>query len=32
MFVFNTRIGEEDDGSGYGTPSFSLITLIHENE
>jgi hypothetical protein len=31
LFVFNTRLGEEED-SGYGTPSFSMITLIHENE
>lgn len=31
LFVFNTRLGDEDE-SGYGTPSFSMITLIHENE
>ena len=32
LFVFNTRLNAEEDGSGQGTPSFSMITLIHENE
>ena len=32
LFVFNTRLGADEDGDGAGTPSFSMITLIHENE
>ena len=32
LFVFNTRLNAEEDEDGYGTPSFSMITLIHENE
>jgi hypothetical protein len=32
LFVFNTRLNSEDPGDGAGTPSFSMITLIHENE
>ena len=31
LFVFNTRLNRDDLDSGYGTPSFSVITLIHEN-
>ena len=29
---FNTRLNYEEEGDGPGTPSFSMITLIHENE
>ena len=32
LFVFNTRLNAEEDAEGAGTPSFSMITLIHENE
>jgi hypothetical protein len=32
LFVFNTRLNADDDDNGAGTPSFSMITLIHENE
>ena len=32
LFVFNTRLNADEDEDGYGTPSFSMITLIHENE
>ena len=32
LFVFNTRLGNNDSGDGLGNPSFSMITLIHENE
>lgn len=32
LFVFNTRLNAEEDEDGAGTPSFSMITLIHENE
>ena len=32
LFVFNTRLNAEEGGDGAGTPSFSMITLIHENE
>ena len=32
LFVFNTRVNPDDDENGAGTPSFSMITLIHENE
>lgn len=32
LFVFNTRLGADEDGGGAGTPSFSMITLIHEND
>jgi hypothetical protein len=32
LFVFNTRLNAEEDGDGNGTPNFSMITLIHENE
>ena len=32
LFVFNTRLGNNESEDGYGTPSFSMITLIHENE
>ena len=31
MFVFNTKINRDDNDSGYGTPSFSVISIIHEN-
>ena len=30
LFVFNTRLNADDNDSGLGTPSFSMITLIHE--
>lgn len=32
LFVFNTRLGNEDSENECGTPSFSMITLIHGNE
>ena len=32
MFVFNTKINRDDNDSGYGTPSFSVISIIHENQ
>ena len=32
LFVFNTRLNYEEEGDGPGTPSFSMITLIHEND
>lgn len=32
LFVFNTRLGADDSENEAGTPSFSMITLIHENE
>ena len=32
LFVFNTRLNAEDEGDGAGTPRFSMLTLIHENE
>lgn len=32
LFVFNTRMADDDCESGEGTPSFSMITLIHEND
>ena len=32
LFVFNTRLGADDSEDGCGTPSFSMITLIHEND
>lgn len=32
LFVFNTRLADDDNESGAGTPSFSMITLIHEND
>ena len=32
LFVFNTRLGANDSQDGLGTPSFSMITLIHEND
>ena len=32
LFVFNTRLGKNDSGDRLGTPKFSMITLIHENE
>ena len=31
LFVFNTRCNNDDD-NGAGTPSFSMITLIQEND
>lgn len=31
LFVFNTRLGNDSDNEA-GTPSFSMITLIHEND
>ena len=31
LFVFNTRVNNDDD-NGAGTPSFSMITLIQEND
>jgi hypothetical protein len=31
LFVFNTRVNNNDD-NGAGTPSFSMITLIQEND
>lgn len=32
LFVFNTRLNYEEENDGTGTPSFSMITLIHEND
>jgi hypothetical protein len=32
LFVFNTRLNDDEDESGVGTPSFSIITLLHEND
>jgi len=32
LFVFNTRLNHDEDGGGAGTPSFSMLTLIHEND
>ena len=32
LFVFNTRLNADDEDQGAGTPSFSVITLIHEND
>ena len=31
LFVFNTRLGNDSENDA-GTPSFSMITLIHEND
>lgn len=32
LFVFNTRLNGAEKESGANTPSFSVITLIHEND
>jgi len=32
LFIFNTHLGDNDNESGTGTPSFSMLTLIYGNE
>jgi hypothetical protein len=32
LFVFNTRLNADDDENGVGTPSFSVISILHEND
>ena len=32
LFVFNTRLNADDDENGAGTPSFSMISILHEND